>query len=632
MATPSLTCACGCGEVLPSDRHPRMKFLNPTHRRRQQQRRYLHKKRVKQAQADGDFSRLEGTKTGEDESRLIDEHDFAGQIRRGPMYEQFVADGLAAEVWHGRLKQVDAAERFGTSKMNVSRWMKAYAVDMAREERQRRHSSDEETFADLAAFTERFFSHLEVPDFHREWVGHIDRTVDSGGRLLLLAPQRHGKSEMLIRYCIMRICRDPNVRILWVSKTVTLAEKMVGYVRQVLENNEELRDASIGPGKTFVPSKGSGLPWTNGEFTVACRSEVRKTPTMTAIGVGGTILGLDADLVVLDDPQDRARCQSPSYRASDVEWMFTDFMSRKEEDTGVAFIMSRQHIDDLPGHVIRDHLDDWDVRIYRAHDPACTVPEKDFAGHRDCVLWPEKRSWEWLYHQKQANLDHFSRNYMNDPKADGMTYITADELTKIEDRTRRVGELPTGGGRLVVGVDPAEAKPVAATLWCWDGIQRHLIDAREFSASVVGLREVLAEWPARYGVREIAFEKNMAQSWLLDEEVKRLRDEQGLKIHHHYTSRINKQSNAIGPVSMFQRMRCEPPEITIPGAPGDGQERIERVKRSWLSFDPDMAGHKHADDDLVMASWFPQLVIDSWEKAAPQEMIVEFDSIGTGLL
>jgi len=437
-------------------------------------------------------------------------------------------------------------------------------------------------------------------------------------------------SHLLIKYCLMRIARDPNIRILWVSKTQGLAEKMVGFIRQHLEHNEKLREAVLGSQRSFVPGRTSGLPWTNSQFTIANRTEIRKTPTMVALGTGGQILGLDADLVILDDPQDRKRCLSPANRESDAEWFLTDFLSRKEEDTGVAFIMSRQHIEDLPGHVLRDHADEWDVRVYRSHDPACIVPEREVDKHKDCLLWPEKRSWAWLWGQKRENPAHFERNYQNNPTTDATTYITPDEIAAIRDGTRGVGDIPSGC-RLIAGIDPAEAKPVAATLWGYDGIQRHLIDCGEFSASVVGMREILSTWPAKYGVREFAFEKNMAQSWLIDTEVKRLIDTQNLRIHATYTSRVNKQSLAIGPIAMFQRMRTQPPGITLPGKPGLGDDRLNRLIRTFLTFDPDWANSKHSDDDLVLASWFPQLIMDTWERPESRKMTVDYADLGGGL-
>jgi hypothetical protein len=552
--------------------------------------------------------------------------DVAKEYKRGPQYQQFVADGWAEELLAGKWSQYEVAEQTGHPQPTISRWMTAYKVDRRNHEARKSHER-EEVFSDLATFTERFFPELDVPGFHREWIDAIASNGDKKGKLLLLAPQRHGKSEMLIRYCLMRICENPDLSILWVSKTASLAEKMVGQVKATLEHHPELAEVALGPGLSFKPPRTSGLSWTDSEFTVAARQTVKKTPTMVAIGTGGTLVGLDADEIILDDPQDHIRCMSPTQRDKDREWFFTDFASRKMEQTALNFIMSRQHIEDLPGIILRDHSEDWDVLTYRAHDPACVFAESKLELHHECVLWPEYRSWKWLFGQKKADESHFERNYMNNPKTDATTYITADEIDLIRDRTRRVGDKPSGS-RLIGGIDPAEAKPVAGTLWGYDGIQRHLIDCGEFSASVVGLREILSTWPARYGVREFAFEKNMAGSWLLDAEVLHLIRSQRLIIHQTYTSRVNKQSNAIGPISMFQRMRSAPPEITIPGAPGEGLERIDRLVRSWLSFDPDWAGHKHADDDLVMASWFPQLIIDSWEKPAVRNMLVDYSPFG----
>lgn len=588
-------CQCGCNRLLPDDAHGNVKYLNVQHRNRA----------------------ANGIRARSEPSVGI----------KGRSFEEFCRDGWPELIEDG-MTYDEVSALTGMNKGTISRLMATFH-DQRRAAAAPAPELDVDLFSDLVRFTEEFFPEDLIPEFHKEWIAAIDDTVSTGRKLLLLAPQRFGKSSCLIRYCLMRIARDPNIRILWVSKTQGLAEKMVGFIRQHLEHNEKLRHAVIGEHRSFVPGRTSGLPWTNSQFTIATRTEIRKTPTMVAIGTGGQILGLDADLVILDDPQDRKRCMSPANRESDAEWFFTDFLSRKEEETGVAFIMSRQHVEDLPGQVMRDHPDEWEVRTYRSHDPACVRPEADLDAHHDCLLWPEKRTWPWLYGQKKENPAHFERNYQNNPTTDATTYITADEIDRIRDRTRRVGELPHGGGRLIVGIDPAEAKPVAAVLWCFDGIQRHLIDCWEASASVVGLRQILSTWPPKYGVRDFVFEKNIAQSWIIDDEVRKLRELHRLHIREHYTGRHNKNSHAIGPIAMFQRMRSEPPEITLPGAPGEGQDRIDRFIRSCLSFDPDWASSKHADDDLVMAAWMPQITIDGWDRPKSMNVQLDYDAIGS---
>lgn len=557
---------------------------------------------------------------------------------RGPKYQKLLADGVLAKIANGDLSYPEAAAKLDMNKGTLHHYVSTFKHDLELAAVPT-PENESDLFTDLAKFTEAFFPELDVPDFHREWIEAIHKNAQECGQLLLLAPQRHGKSEMLIRYCVMRICANPDISILWVSKTASLAEKMVGHVRSILEHHPMLADAVLGQGRSFKPGRTSGLSWTDKEFTVANRTRVRKTPTMVAIGTGGTIVGLDADEMILDDPQDHIRCQSPTQREKDKEWFFTDFASRKMEQTALSFIMSRQHMEDLPGLVMRDHAEDWEILTYQAHDSSCVLPEKvkgpgptgkvanpahDEAG---CVLWPKFRSYKWLMGRRRQDEAHFERNYQNNPRTDATTYITAEDIDNLRDRTRRVGDIPSGC-RLIAGIDPAEAKPVAAVLWGYDGLHRHVIDAVEAPASVVGLRQILTLWPARYGCRTFAFEKNIAQSWLLDEEVRRLIQSQRLNLKQFYTSRVNKNSNAIGPISMFQRMRTSPPEITLPGAPGEGQERIDRLVRSWLTFDPDWASSKHADDDLTMASWFPQITMDEWNRPQKREMSLQYDAIG----
>ncbi len=614
-------CACKCGETLPAGADRRAKYVNETHRRRMESRRRRERLRDKNKPRRIDAKPTEGegfTYTSKAESA-----DGRASARRGQGYERFVRTDWPALLARGEVKQAEVMRALDESQANISRWMAAYHEDQALGLARENHEPDLSHTDDLGSFTRRYFPKLKVPGFHLEWEQAIDETVGTGNKLLLLASQRHGKSEMLIRYCMKRIAQDPNIRILWVSKTQALAERMVGYVRQNLEHNEAFITDVLGSGQTFMPPTRSGLSWTNSEFTIGCRTEVRKTPTMVALGVGGTIVGLDADLIILDDPQDRARCLSPSQREKDIEWLFTDFLSRKEEDTGVAFIMSRQHVQDLPGVIIQDH-DDWRVLVYRAHDPACTIPEVDehgeaHPGHVDCVLWPEMRSWPWLLQQKGANEAHFQRNYMNDPKTDNTILVSAADLDRCKDRDRVVGNIPKGASRLIAGIDPADAKPVAAVLWAHElpsdkhpKGRRHVVDIMEAEAGVRGGREILRKWREDHGCTLFVVEKNIAQSWWQDRDIRDICSSKGISLKEHYTSASSKWNDATGVVAMFSRMRTDPPTITIPWGDRASQQKMDRLLRTFLLFDPDYAGHKHADDDLPMAAWFPQPTMDSW--------------------
>lgn len=610
-------CECGCREPLPVGARANQKYVDGKHRKRMEARRRRARQRDQTVPRRPNAKPIEGQGfeyTSKEESK-----DGRASARRGPGYERFRQTDWPDRISSGDATQAEAKEALGATGADVSRWMAAWYEDLALGKARDEHEPDLSHTEDLGSFTRRYFPDLLVPDFHLEWEQAIDETVGTGGRLLLLAPQRFGKSELLIRYCLRRIAQDPNISIGWVSKTADLAERMVGYVRANLDHNDKFVEDVLGPGQTFQPPTRSGLSWTNGEFTIGNRTKIRKAPTMKAIGVGGTIVGLDFDLIILDDPQDRVRCMSPSQREKDIEWLWTDFLSRKEEHTGVAFIMSRQHIDDLPGNVIRDHADDWRIMVYRSHDPACPIPEDEVERHTECVLWPKKRPWSWLFPQKQANEAHFQRNYMNDPKTDTTVLITVKDIDRCKDHERTLGQIPKGVSRLVAGIDPADAKPVAAVLFGFEPAserfpkgRRHVIDIMEAEAGVRGGREVIRQWKQNYKCSLFVVESNMAQSWWQDQGIRDLTSDGMAQVKQVYTSRVNKWNDATGVVAMFSKMRVDPPEITIPWGDKASQQKMERLARTFLLFDPDYASHKHADDDLPMAAWFPQPTMDMW--------------------
>lgn len=625
-------CACGCGEALPAGARSNQKYVDAKHRKRMEERRRRRRRREESGKPV--YAHAKPTDDQGFEYRSKEQsRDGRATARRGRGYDYFVTTDWPQLLSSGEVKQSDALKVMekawpdgvpAPSQANVSRWMAAYHEDQALGAARDQHEPDLSHTDDLGSFTRRYFPDLLVPDFHLEWEADIDEVVGTGGRLLILGPQRFGKTELLTRYCMKRIAQDPNISIGWVSKTAALAERMVGYVRQNLEHNETFIEDVLGPGQTFQPPTRSGHSWTNSEFTVSTRTRIRKSPTMEAMGVGGTIMGKDFDLIILDDPQDRTRCLSPSQREKDVEWMFTDFLSRKEEHTGVAFIMSRQHIDDLPGNIIKDHGDKWKVKVYRAHDPGCTIPEADVDGHRDCLLWPEKRSWAWLLPQKQQNEAHFQRNYMNNPTTDALTLITAKDLERCKDKSRRVGEVRSDW-RLIAGIDPAAAKLNAAVLFGWDGEKRHVVDIMEAEAGIRGGRTILRTWREKYGCTQFVLEKNIAEMWWQDREITDMLKSGWVNLEPHYTSRINKHDPSHGVVAMFSHMRREDPTITFPAGDRESLEKMERLFRTLLIFDPDYVNHKHVDDDLPMAMWFPQSFMDRWSVAWVERAIVEYD-------
>lgn len=644
------TCACGCGRALPADAHPRQKYFDKKHQKRMEARRYRARKRAKEKDRRSDGKPLtDQSKTylSKDES-----DDGRASARRGPGYEWMIRNHaalfdaylagektgtqLAAELkgaWPDHMPELSGA--------NLSRWAAARVEDKSKGaalDRWSRAPDVEEALGDFKKFCLRYFADDPdiglLPEFHIEWADAITDTLNDGGKLLLLGPQRHGKSSLLIKYVMWRICIDPDICIMWVGKSENVASESTGLVRQYLEHHEKMVEEVFGPGVTLVPETRSGFSWTDTKLTISQRTRIRKSPTLVALGITGNILGRDADLIVVDDPVEHRGNRgmtAPNNREEAYERLVTDVNSRKMKKTGFAYIGSRQHVDDPPGRIIKKHAEDWRILIYQAHDPACVKQEKPYGNHIDCMLWPNAPhlDFQWLMGQKRMNSAHFERNYMNNPQDNQLILVSAEDIERCKDYKRRAGQIPKGVVRLIAGIDPADAKPVAAVLWGheagWgDKGRRHIIDIMEAEPGIRGGRRIFEHWYEQYRCQMFVVEKNMAQSWLQDTDVRDFKRRTNIQIIEHYTDRVNKWNEATGVLAMFGRMREDPPSITIPWGDQKTVEKMERLARTFLLFDPDYAGHKHADDDLPMAAWFPQPVMDGWINHRVENAIVDY--------
>lgn len=82
-----------------------------------------------------------------------------------------------------------------------------------------------------------YITKRNVMDLHKSIISNISNSKST----LDLAPRGFGKSTVGdVDYCITRILRDPNIRIMIGSKTQTQAEAFLKEVRTHFEQNEDL--------------------------------------------------------------------------------------------------------------------------------------------------------------------------------------------------------------------------------------------------------------------------------------------------------------------------------------------------------------------------------------------------------
>lgn len=246
--------------------------------------------------------------------------------------------------------------------------------------------------------------------WHQEfWVRMIIRSK----RILILAPRNHGKTEVVSKILpLWLICKNRNIRILMVTKSVELARRSSMLIRAELEGNQRL----INDWGAFYHSRESVI-WQQATWQVV-RSKKMKDPTFTAVGLFGAVTGNRCDILILDDVIDQASVSTPEQIAKvqrEIQGTYFPLL----EPAGQTFaIGTRKNFNDIYGYLLKSP--GWTTIEQKAvlrmpaewHVEKLDTPWIDDDGFeryervvitskdRGQVLWPELRTMEWCLEQK----------------------------------------------------------------------------------------------------------------------------------------------------------------------------------------------------------------------------------------
>ncbi len=186
---------------------------------------------------------------------------------------------------------------------------------------------------DPAVFYRRVLG-LELQPFQLRWIELQRRRR----RTLVLAPRGHGKSTTCtVGYALWCMACNVQVRILVVSATAFQAQTFLRQVRGIVESNRHLRRLfSLEP----------ATPWTSSQITVA-RPGRLKEPTLTAQGVGGSIIGRHYDVIIGDDLVDRDAAATERSRRDLHEWFGSVLVPCLEPGGSIHLVGTRWHEKDL---------------------------------------------------------------------------------------------------------------------------------------------------------------------------------------------------------------------------------------------------------------------------------------------
>ena len=256
---------------------------------------------------------------------------------------------------------------------------------------------------------------------HHRILGDLLMDIASGkeDRICVNIPPRHGKSQLdSIYFPAWFLGKFPDKKVMMVSHTTDLAVDFGRKVRNLITTDKY---KEIFPNTSLSSDSKSAGRWnTNhgGEYY--------------ATGIGSSIAGRGADLLIIDDPHSEQDVLNGNFEVFERAYQWFTFGARTRLMPGgrVAIIQTRWHMDDLSGRVIRDMAQNPETDQYKVVEfPAILeVPDPlDPDKFVEKPLWPEFFDLKALKRIKAGMpLFQWNSQYQQDPTAEEGSLIKRD--------------------------------------------------------------------------------------------------------------------------------------------------------------------------------------------------------------
>lgn len=213
-----------------------------------------------------------------------------------------------------------------------------------------------------------------------------------------LAPRGHGKSTIGdVDFCITKVLRNPDIRIMIGSKTQTQASAFLKEIRTHFEQNVNLIRI-FGDWK-----KSRDNVWNDKEFTVNRRTVIKKEATVSALGASGAVVSKHFDIIIGDDLVGFENARTEAQRKVLKEWFYSSLYPTLEPDGEIHILGTRYSPMDLYEDLIKSK--NYKVNVQQA------ITIKD---GQEVSLWESKFSLEKLRSiREEAGLIIFTMQYQN---------------------------------------------------------------------------------------------------------------------------------------------------------------------------------------------------------------------------
>jgi len=220
-------------------------------------------------------------------------------------------------------------------------------------------------------------------------------------RLIINMPPRHTKSEfaswLLPSWFLGKF---PHKKVIQTSNTAELA---VGFGRKVRNLVDSELYSAVFPGVSLQSDSKAAGRW-----------NTNKGGDYFAIGVGGTVTGKGADLLIIDDPhseQEATMAESnPEIYDKVYEWYTSGPRQRLQPGGSIIIVMTRWSQRDLTGQVVKAALqrggEEWEViefpALFDDYDPPKPLWPEFWSLDELIALKTELPAYKWNSQYQQA--------------------------------------------------------------------------------------------------------------------------------------------------------------------------------------------------------------------------------------
>ena len=358
------------------------------------------------------------------------------------------------------------------------------------------------------------FVQFTKPDYEVNWHHEVIASAldawlfggDQKKNLILVAPPRHGKSELVSRRLPPYLFgRRPGVKFLACSYGQDLSDALSRDVMHIMDDE---RYQMLWPAvKRWQPGMGH---LKSKKQTVREWHLLHHAGRYICAGVGGAITGYGFDVAVVDDPiKNQAEALSQTHRDKVWQWLWSDLWTRRAPGARLCLMTTRWHEDDVVGRMQQEpgFQLNWKVLHFPAEMPARQGKERKAAVTRKDrrkkgeYLWPDRFGKEELAPLKRHKRI-WAAKYQGKPTTDDGNIIARDWIT-------RYSALPLEGfatfllsvdcafkdtkssSRVCISLYGQRHAPHEANIYLLDQICDHL----SFTNTIKAIKRIMRRWP-----------------------------------------------------------------------------------------------------------------------------------------